>query len=475
MRVRVISALWIPAALLLLLAVLGAAGCGGDDPASPDDSTAGDTDSPDDDTPDDGDDDDDDDDDTPTGDTTAPAAVADLRVDSVAGSIVTIAWTAPGDDGSDGQAAEYDVRYSAGPITSSTWDTDTPLASPPSPAEAGTEETAQIDASGMGSLYVALKTADEVPNWSGLSNVATYTSSVPFEVHQLTSTSDNTMPCVSNGWVTWVRRAGAEGEDIWIANLEAASPTPIRLTDDGGEKDYPSSYGADRIVWAGRADAADDWEIFLYDSLENPPWSAFTDNATEDTGPVMVGSADFAWLQGSIMFESVHYWDAGGLQETVISHADAPTSTYSNRDLTGDDGMVAWRAFDRGLISYRAFLWETGAVTDITDDITANTAIEYSLDDGELAYESAGDWITYWTGSTPQTIAAGTSPSLDDGRIAYEVWTGHYDVHFWDGAAIHEITDRSDHDAQPSLDGDWLVWVGHPGGGDGQIFYTRVR
>jgi hypothetical protein len=68
----------------LILASL--AGCGDGDPASP-------------------------------GDTTPPGDVADLHVVAVDGTVVTVAWTAPGDDGDAGTAAEYDIRYATDPIT----------------------------------------------------------------------------------------------------------------------------------------------------------------------------------------------------------------------------------------------------------------------------------------------------------------------------------------------------------------------
>jgi hypothetical protein len=46
----------------------------------------------------------------PVGDTTPPSTVSNLEVIGPPGPVVTLAWTAPGDDGDVGRAARYDIR-----------------------------------------------------------------------------------------------------------------------------------------------------------------------------------------------------------------------------------------------------------------------------------------------------------------------------------------------------------------------------
>ena len=107
-------------------------------------------------------------------DTTPPAQVTDLEVTEVTYQSATVTWTAPGDDGAQGQAAEYDLRYGTTPLDQS-WETATPVDSLPAPQAAGEREEVVIQ--GLDSeirYYFALRTADEVPNWSPqISNVAT--------------------------------------------------------------------------------------------------------------------------------------------------------------------------------------------------------------------------------------------------------------------------------------------------------------
>ena len=109
----------------------------------------------------------------PQGDTVPPAAVTDLSVASTTDSSATLTWTAPGDDGTAGTATEYDIRYSSASLTEAVWSAATQVDSVPAPKAAGTRETLVVTGlTSKDTVYFALKTADEIPNWSGLSNVA---------------------------------------------------------------------------------------------------------------------------------------------------------------------------------------------------------------------------------------------------------------------------------------------------------------
>ena len=93
------------------------------------------------------------------------------------GASPTLHWTAPGDDGTVGTAAEYDVRVSQQPITSATWSMATELQGEPTPSVAGSIEAFTVEGLEPNTTYYfAVKTADEVPNWSLLSNVIEYTT-----------------------------------------------------------------------------------------------------------------------------------------------------------------------------------------------------------------------------------------------------------------------------------------------------------
>ena len=103
-----------------------------------------------------------------------------LSVNSFAGlisseptcSTITISWTAPGDDGDVGIANQYDIRYSTSMITEANWNLAIQVTGEPSPQPAGSLEAFTITGLEPSTLYyLAIKAADEVPNWSNMSNV----------------------------------------------------------------------------------------------------------------------------------------------------------------------------------------------------------------------------------------------------------------------------------------------------------------
>ena len=109
---------------------------------------------------------------------TPPATVTDLATSNPTANSITLTWTAPGDDGNEGQAKTYDIRYSTSEITDANWDTATQCMGEPMPKPAGEpEEFTMTGLSPDTTYYFAMKTSDEVPNWSDLSNNATGTTS----------------------------------------------------------------------------------------------------------------------------------------------------------------------------------------------------------------------------------------------------------------------------------------------------------
>ncbi|MFH0972312.1 MAG: fibronectin type III domain-containing protein [Candidatus Micrarchaeota archaeon] len=105
-------------------------------------------------------------------DTAPPSTISNLTAPFAAENAITLRWTSPGDDGSIGTATTYDIRYSTALITSANFYSATQFGGAPVPAIAGTTQITAITALAAGTkYYFAIKTADEVPNWSNISNV----------------------------------------------------------------------------------------------------------------------------------------------------------------------------------------------------------------------------------------------------------------------------------------------------------------
>ncbi|MFD0674544.1 S-layer homology domain-containing protein [Cohnella sp. GCM10027633] len=112
-------------------------------------------------------------------DVTNPTDVTDLNVAFVSGNAVRLTWTAPGDDvAGEGRVTSYDIRYNTGPITEASFDSASAASYTPMPKVADFEQSVWIYGLDPHTPYsFALIARDEANNASGLSNVATVTTS----------------------------------------------------------------------------------------------------------------------------------------------------------------------------------------------------------------------------------------------------------------------------------------------------------
>jgi hypothetical protein len=417
-------------------------------------------------------------DDSPSGpggtDTTAPGQVSDLTILSYDETGIVVIWTAPGDDGAEGIATGYQIGYSATPITDETWEACTSLPDCPTPTPGGSQQDARIDTPPTPDVYVAIKAVDEAGNWSDLSNVVHGHIPADFDVIQLTHEGSNRYPSLNDGFVTWVGWRAGLGEEIFIAGLSGASASPTRLTDNGGQKQHPSSHGREMIAWMGREGDGYDWEIFTYHYQSTPRYRALTDDEIYDLYPALAGGGDVAWVHGW----EIHYFDEFAHEKINLTKDCCPSDKFSSGDVAADDGTVIWSTYERGTQNpHQIYLWD-GARREITSDIGTG-AHDFSMNNGEIAYEWSAQPITvrYWDGVTVHDLGIGADPSLDDGWIAYEAWDGHdWEIHLWDGVNVIPITDNDYEDYDPTLSGNLLAWNGRPDGPGGvyQIFYTKL-
>jgi len=99
--------------------------------------------------------------------------IADAALYRGGGAFIELTWTAPADDGYIGTpASEYDVRFSPSQIISGNFAACACASGLPGPASPASAERAVVNVGfDLSTVYFALKTADEVPNWSNMSNV----------------------------------------------------------------------------------------------------------------------------------------------------------------------------------------------------------------------------------------------------------------------------------------------------------------
>jgi hypothetical protein len=104
-----------------------------------------------------------------------PATVKDLAATNITNHTVTLIWTAPGDNDTKGVATVYDIRYSTNPVggdIAAWWKAAQMADGEPKPATAGTSESFILrNLEKNTTYYLAMKTADDVLNWSEISNI----------------------------------------------------------------------------------------------------------------------------------------------------------------------------------------------------------------------------------------------------------------------------------------------------------------
>ena len=130
-----------------------------------------------------------------TGDFLPPSPITNLSAVSITSFSVKLLWISPGDDGNIGTATGYDIRWSVSPITTeSKWINSNKITKGiPAPAPSGANQTCIV--TGLlpsTTYYFAMKTVDDYPNWSGLSNCASITT--PAESQPTTTPAQPVQP-----------------------------------------------------------------------------------------------------------------------------------------------------------------------------------------------------------------------------------------------------------------------------------------
>jgi subtilisin family serine protease len=113
-------------------------------------------------------------------DSIPPNAPGNLVLANTSSDRLTIRWIAPGDDGSQGTATEYDLRISNAPIDDTNFLDAQRVAGQPTPHVAGTLEEGVIPGlTPLTGYYIALVGVDEFGNRSPLSNVVFAQTTAP--------------------------------------------------------------------------------------------------------------------------------------------------------------------------------------------------------------------------------------------------------------------------------------------------------
>jgi hypothetical protein len=230
-----------------------------------------------------------------TSDSVAPSAIVDLSVKRVGGNSVTLGWTAPGDDGIDGIATRYEIRYSTSEITESTNLYGLPsFHSVPDPKPPGSSELWTIDELHVGTpYYFVVRVVDEVGNTSPISNVVVG------------------IPVSPPGWTNYDTANSGLADNVINAIAVDQDGVAWIATDNGVSR-------FDGVEWT------------TYNRLN----SGLADNVVRAVAADSGGSVWFATYKGASRFDGVHW--------TTYTDENSGLATNSVLSLTVDKDGNVW-------------------------------------------------------------------------------------------------------------------------------------
>jgi hypothetical protein len=368
----------------------------------------------------------------------APAAVTNLASSSPTATSVTLTWTAPGDDGTVGTAAEYDIRYSTSVITNANFDAADQASNPPTPSLAGSGETFVVTGlAEQTTYYFALKAADEVPNWSGLSNVVTGTTSAEAVPPALISNLVVTSKTAFSVTLSWT----APGDD---GNSGTASEYDVRYSTAAiNGATFASATKASNIPAPQTAGST---ESFTVEGLlggwtyyfavktadEVPNWSGISNVPTTTTEQPLIQ------ITTNSALDRFPDWSPDGTQIVFASQRSGNTDVWTVpaaggapvqvTTASGTDNSPAWSP-DGSTIAYYSDRGVSGGATVImtipatggsTTQITSNPGLGdfgpcWSPDGSQIAFNrrlvnvSHDIWTVPSAGGTPSQVTTNSA------------------------------------------------------------------
>ncbi len=164
-----------------------------------------------------------------------PSAVADLGVTSVTDSSVTLGWSAPANEDASVRGVDYEVRSRRDTLTAGGWNSALEVARFRTTVATGRQITLPLRGFEPGTQYAfALRTTDEAGNVSGISNIATATTSLggPLANHAGPGIAPSRRPSGRQTELYWRGAGGGVPQEIRIYDVVGRRIRRIPLPSD---------------------------------------------------------------------------------------------------------------------------------------------------------------------------------------------------------------------------------------------------
>lgn len=274
----------------------------------------------------------------PVSDTTPPAAVTNLSTGTVTTNSVALSWTTPGDDGNTGNASSYDIRYSTSTITELNWNSATTVSGEPTPQIVGTIQSFTVTGLTCGTLYYfALKTSDEVPNTSAISNVTNATTS---------TCPDTTPPIISNVTASDITTSSAV--ITWITNEASNSQVDYRVYGTSTWSSTPIDsimVTSHSVLLSGLlAGIIYEYRVKSKDAAGNPATSSIYSFTTisAPAGTLQFSSSNFSVNENGTSVQITVTRTGGSNGAVGISYTTSNGTATAGNDYTSVSGTLSW-------------------------------------------------------------------------------------------------------------------------------------
>ena len=375
-----------------------------------------------------------------------PEAITDLAAATgTNGGEVDLTWTAPGDDGATGTATTYAIKYSTATIDEAAWAGATTVSSPPSPKAAGTSESFTVTGlTGGTTYYFAIKTSDEVPNESTISNSPSATAKTAITQLAFT-TGAQTITAGEVSAVMTVKTDAAVTEDTEI-NLSSSSETGTFYSDVAGTIQITSVIipsNSDKVNFYYKDTTAGTPTITASES----PDQGWTDATQQQTiTPASLHHFTFSPVgnqTAGIPF-SITITAEDEFENTVTGY----TGTNSLSDSTGTISPTTTGAFTSGVWTGDVTITtaQTGvqittigdSISKISDPFDVTPASLHHFTFSTISNQSAGaafsititakdefgNTVTGYTGTNSLSDSTGTISPATTGAFTSGAWTG---------------------------------------------------
>lgn len=372
----------------------------------------------------------------PTADTFAPAPVANLVAGtSTASGTVDLSWIAPGDDATTGTASAYIVRYNTTIITETNWNTSGDVTGEPAPSPAGSVESMTVSGLTPGQrYYFAIKTQDEVPNTSGISNspraaanssntiylplVLSSASSVPVEIPDTTEV----LTGITTQYLSEISSDGAVFTFTQsTSDLNALAPGDVMVSDATANAPYGFLRKVTSVSSGGGRVVVETEAATLEDAIESG--EAYISRVLTP-GDIQGGMQAKGVTLAAAQLEDEFYFT---LEDVVLYDEDNDLETTDDQ-ITASGSIQLEPSFDFWLVVEHWELEELSFTTSVDEkaNLEIKTEVEYPLikKEKEIARYPLGHF-TVMIGPVPVVVFVELTVNVGvDGSVHIGVSTG---------------------------------------------------